>query len=157
MVMAWLISLTSLQLLGALILLTGMLYRWLLPKPIPGIPYNKVAAERLWGDAPDMLSAERVRVWQRSQFAVHGSPIVQLFMSPFQKPWVFVADFWTAQDVMVHRIHEFDRSSLTADSFSGVLPQFQMNYKSADVIYKHNKDLVKDLMTPSFLHEVGPC
>lgn len=31
------------------------LYRWLLPKPIPGIPYNKKAVGSILGDIPEML------------------------------------------------------------------------------------------------------
>lgn len=31
-----------------------LLYRALLPKPIPGIPHNKVSARRILGDAPDV-------------------------------------------------------------------------------------------------------
>jgi len=30
------------------------LYRQLLPKPIPGIPYNKRSAKRILGDIPDV-------------------------------------------------------------------------------------------------------
>jgi hypothetical protein len=31
-------------------------YRAILPKPIPGIPYNKDAAGKLLGDIPEMMS-----------------------------------------------------------------------------------------------------
>lgn len=30
-------------------------YRRILPKPIPGIPYNKDAANKLFGDIPEMM------------------------------------------------------------------------------------------------------
>lgn len=30
-------------------------YRAVLPKPIPGIPYNKNAASKIFGDAPEMM------------------------------------------------------------------------------------------------------
>jgi hypothetical protein len=36
--------------------------------------------------------------------------VVQLFTFPFQKPWVYVADFREAHDVMLRRPKEFDRS-----------------------------------------------
>ncbi|KAI1199823.1 hypothetical protein F5X97DRAFT_295498 [Nemania serpens] len=37
-----------------------LLYRRLLPKPIPGIPYNLEAAKQLFGDASDMFREVRV-------------------------------------------------------------------------------------------------
>lgn len=32
-----------------------MAYRRCLPKPIPGIPYNKDAAAKMFGDVPEMM------------------------------------------------------------------------------------------------------
>ena len=32
----------------------ALAYRAILPKPIPGIPYNKASASRILGDAPDV-------------------------------------------------------------------------------------------------------
>ena len=32
-----------------------LLYRWLLPKPIPGIPYNAKATKSIFGDIPDLF------------------------------------------------------------------------------------------------------
>lgn len=40
---------------GALLILY-LVYRAALPKPIPGIPYNKNAASKLFGDVPEMLA-----------------------------------------------------------------------------------------------------
>jgi hypothetical protein len=132
------------------------LLRWLaLPKPLRGIPYDQTSATRLAGDVPNMRNAKRVRVWLRHQFEKHNSPIVQVFMTPFQKPWVLVADFREAQDVMIRRTKEFDRSALTTDSFGGVMPESHINMKTADRRFKRNKELVKDLMTPAFLNEVS--
>lgn len=34
--------------------LVGFVYRALLPKPIPGIPYKKTSAKKLFGDAPEV-------------------------------------------------------------------------------------------------------
>ncbi|KAK0701274.1 cytochrome P450 [Lasiosphaeris hirsuta] len=70
--------------------------------------------------------------------------VVQIFMTPFGRPWVLVSDFWEAQDIMMRRTREFDKSSLTKDSFSALLPNYQ-----------HNRELVKDLMTPAFLDQVS--
>lgn len=144
---------TMLALASAIALTIGvtLLYYRLLPKPFTGIPYNKDAVGRLFGDAPDMKAAPRVRAWLRGQFAEHDSPIVQVFVVPFSKPWILVSDFREAQDVMLRRTADFDRSSLTTDSFGGVMQENHVCMKSSDPRFPHNRELVRDLMTPSFL------
>jgi len=152
------------QQLPVLVLLTAFasvvalllpLLRWAaLPKPIPGIPYNKLSANRILGDVPDMTKTGRVRFWMREQFAIHQSPIYQIFVHPFTKPWIMVADFREAQDVMMRRLDEFDKSTRTVDSFAGVLGSSFISMKSSNRLFKHNKDLLKDLMTSAYLNEV---
>jgi len=138
------------------LLLLSLILRWLLlPKPIPGIPFNRQSANRITGDNPDLKKAGRMRSWLRDQFTIHNSPIVQVFVAPFGKPWVLVSDFTEAYDIMTRRTKEFDRSSLTTDSFGGVMPSSHINMKSADPQFRHNKQLVRDLMTPVFLNEVS--
>jgi hypothetical protein len=41
--------------LGVLLVGLYAAYRAALPKPIPGIPYNKDAAHKLLGDVPEMM------------------------------------------------------------------------------------------------------
>lgn len=146
-----------LALASALVLTLGvtLLYYYFLPKPFPGIPYNRAAIGRLFGDAHDMKAAPRVRAWLRGQFAKHDSPIVQIFVVPFGKPWILVSDFREAQDVMLRRTADFDRSSLTTDSFGGVMPENHVCMKTSDPRFPHNRELVRDLMTPSFLSQVS--
>lgn len=140
---------------GSVIILLWFLRLAALPRPLPGIPYNKVSAGRIAGDVPELRKTGRTRAWLRDRFATHNSPIVQVFMAPFGKPWVLVSDFWEAQDVMVRRTREFDKGALTADSFGSLLPDYQIAMKAADPRYKHNRELVRDLMKPAFLHQAS--
>ena len=144
--------------IGTLIILASAIYRAALPKPIPDIPYNKISANRLLGDVPDMNTnaSSGLRYWMRDQFAIHNSPIVQIFVAPFKKPWVLVADFREAQDVVMRRGREFDKSSLTNESFSGVVAASHICMKSSDSRFKSNRELIKDLMSSQFLNEVIP-
>lgn len=136
-----------------LLLFAGV--RWtVLPKPIPGIPYNSCSAKSFFGDAHDMKKAQGVRFWMLDQFVRHNSPIAQVFVGPFEKPRVLVSDFKEAYDVLVRRSQEYDKSSLTSDSFSGVVPASLISMKSKNSRLKHNKELLRDLMTPSFLNAV---
>ncbi|KAH7468403.1 hypothetical protein FOMA001_g15745 [Fusarium oxysporum f. sp. matthiolae] len=105
---------------------------WLLPKPIPGIPYNENAVKSFMGDIPELRDAPNRREWWAQQPARHESPIVQVFMRPFDAPWVFVADYFEASDICMRRLKEFDRSD-----------------------FKKNKELIRDLMAPTFLQQAS--
>jgi len=80
-----------------IVLLVGfLLYRWALPKPISGIPYNKKSANSLLGDVPDALrhfvQTKEMGSFFLKRCAELDSPVFQIFAKPFQKPWVIVAD-----------------------------------------------------------------
>ncbi|KIX99549.1 uncharacterized protein Z520_05125 [Fonsecaea multimorphosa CBS 102226] len=136
-------------------------YRRLLPKPIPGIPYNKSATRSLFGDIPEMMSyiakTEEVWPWVADQIMKHQSPIVQVFARPFGRPWVILSDHRESYDILLRRTKEFDRSAFTADVFTGLVPEMHINFQSTEERFKLHRNLLKDLMTPAFLHEVaGP-
>ncbi|KAI1036032.1 hypothetical protein LB504_011390 [Fusarium proliferatum] len=130
-----------------------LLRRWLLPKPIPGIPYNENAVKSFMGDIPEFRDAPNRREWWAQQPARHLSPIVQVFMRPFGAPWVFVADYFEASDICMRRLKEFDRSDVTWEQFNGVVPGHHITLKSSDPKFKKNKELIRDLMTPTFLQQ----
>jgi len=133
------------------------LYRTALPKPIPGIPYNKDAARSVLGDVSAMVTYQsetgQIFPWMVSQSVKLNSPIVQLFLRPFQKPWVIITDFRESQDILLRRTREFDRSDFLGDVFVSLVPEFHISKKSTDEKFKSNRNLIKDLMTPAFLHE----
>ncbi|KAI8312741.1 Cytochrome P450 monooxygenase TRI13 [Colletotrichum sp. SAR11_240] len=135
------------------------LYRWLLPKPIPGIAYNPEATASLLGDAPAMIKEVAVtgefRVWCAKQVVKMNSPLCQIFIKPFSKPWVLVADFREAKDILTRR-REFDKSSFLSDGMA-CMGYFHGIYTTGDK-FKANRQLIQDLMTSSFLdNHVGPA
>ncbi|KAK2668885.1 Cytochrome P450, E-class, group I [Fusarium oxysporum f. sp. vasinfectum] len=132
-----------------------LLRRWLLPKPIPGIPYNANAVKSFMGDIPEFRDAPNRREWWAQQPARHQSPIVQVFMRPFGAPWVFVADYFEASDICMRRLKEFDRSDVTWEQFNGVVPGHHITLKSSDPKFKKNKELIRDLMAPTFLQQAS--
>ncbi|EXJ69984.1 uncharacterized protein A1O5_07057 [Cladophialophora psammophila CBS 110553] len=136
-------------------------YRRLLPRPIPGIPYNESATHSLFGDIPEMMNymarTEEVWPWIADQVTKHQSPIVQVFARPFARPWVIISDHRESCDVLLRRTKEFDRSNFTADVFTGLVPDMHISFKSTEEQFKLHRNLLKDLMTPAFLHAVtGP-
>ncbi|KAI9902089.1 hypothetical protein N3K66_003906 [Trichothecium roseum] len=129
-------------------------YQWLLPRPIPGIPYNPEAARRILGDIPSMLRDERGAMdWLLAQSQRHSGPVCQLFLRPFGRPFVLLSDFREAQDIMMRR-KEWDRSDYSIEIFSGQAPEHHINKKTGPA-WKSHRRLLQDLMMPTFLKGVA--
>jgi hypothetical protein len=135
-----------------------LVYRAALPHPIPGIPYNKDAAKSILGDVPEFLryvkeNKGQALQWWNLQIAKHDTPVFQLFLKPFGRPVVIVADFREAQDVLLRRHKEFDRSTIFEEIFGSILPYHHIGQKTTEKV-KAQKRLLADTMMPSFLNEV---
>lgn len=161
-------SLPTLYLILALLMVSlYALYRQLLPKPIPGIYYNASSASSLLGDWLDLARTVGVAgefgPWFAAQVAKAGVPICQVFVRPFGKPWVLLADYREAHDILSRRTApahnaDFDKSALITDSFS-CLGDFTaaLQVTTRGERLKSSRALMQDLMAPSFLHGVmGP-
>lgn len=152
-------STSILILIGGAATLLYVLYRWALPRPIPGIPYNKDSAQSILGDIPGLVEADiktrQIFPWMTAQVVKLNSPIIQLFCRPLGKPWVVVTDFRESQDILLRRTREFDRSDHFAEVFDGLVPDLHLHMKSREERFKQNRNLMNPLMTPSFLNEVS--
>lgn len=119
---------------GVLAVLLYGLYQWLLPKPLPDIPYNKSSAKSLLGDIPrlvkEVAKTGDFADYIRKESSKHNSPITQLFLTPFGKPDLVVCDYWEAQDVFLHRTKEFDRSNFVREIFWGTSSDHQIGKKT---------------------------
>ncbi|OHF01717.1 cytochrome P450 [Colletotrichum orchidophilum] len=139
-------------------LLLYLFYKWALPKPIPGIPYNVEATKHILGDIPSVQEAMKrtgeFNAWineQTDKFA--DTPIFQVFIRPLGKPLLILSDFREAQDILLRR-KEFDRSSLDADLLEGAGRNHHIHLKTGDK-WKRHRRLLQDLMSPQFLNEVA--
>ena len=135
---------------GAITLLIRLAY----PRPIPGIPHNHAAARSLMGDLPEIRKSRHVRPWFLQQCQIHQSAIVQIFRGLFTSPSVIISDYREVNDLLTRRHAEFCRG-LKNDAFAGILPHAHPSLETFDPRFKENRELVKDLMTPSFLDTVG--
>jgi hypothetical protein len=145
--------------LGMIAAAVYTLYQWLLPKPIPGIAYNPDATKLLFGDAPDMLREISVTgefgTWCARQVKKMDSPVCQVFIRPFSKPTVLVADFRESRDILMRR-REFDKSKFISDGMA-CLGNFHGLFQTGER-FRSNRKLVQDLMTSSFLNgHAGPA
>ncbi|XPS93172.1 hypothetical protein M3J09_002540 [Ascochyta lentis] len=152
---------SPLLVVASLFLGACLLYSWLLPKPIPGIPYNRKATKSVFGDIPDMIDhlnhSTTVTDWIEAQNIKHNSPIVQLFFYVFQKPVVVISDFKESQDILMRRSKEFDKPDMISDLFYGLVREHHSLLKSGDDKFKSQRKWLQDLMSQMFLHGVaGP-
>ncbi|KAK4235980.1 cytochrome P450 [Achaetomium macrosporum] len=136
-------------------------YRAALPKPLKGIPYNRNAVDKLFGDVPEMIGyvmrTKRIFCWLTSLTARHQSPIIQAFVQPMGLPWVVVTDPYESQDILLRRTKEFDRSGFFGDLIGGILPEQHIQFISSDDRFKKNRNLINHLMAPTFITQVlGP-
>ena len=87
---------TAVAATSSLFLAAFLFYRWLLPTPIPGIPFNPEALKSLFGDIPSLLehlkTSKTISTWVVSHSIRHNAPMVQVFANPFGKPWVVIND-----------------------------------------------------------------
>lgn len=144
--------------LALLALVAYAAYRQALPKPLPGIPYNPAAAGRVLGDLPELFALVKegdTRSFFSSIAARLNSPIVQFFGVPFARPILLVSDFRAAQDILLRRSKEFDRPMQQIEALKGVLANHHITMQTSDPQFRKNRELVKDLMTPNFLHTVN--
>ncbi|KAI0438162.1 cytochrome P450 [Xylaria telfairii] len=134
-------------------------YRRGFPRPLPGIPYNSAALNKFMGDYPEIKeyikSGKGYRVWLGSLSSRHNSPVTQVFLAPYSRPCVVLSDYRESFDILTRRTKEFDRSGRTAATVRGIVPNSLITMTSSDPRFKGNKELTKDLMTPSFLNEVS--
>ncbi|KAI1262660.1 cytochrome P450 [Xylariaceae sp. FL1019] len=145
-------------LLGLLVVALYLGYRAILPKPLDGIPYNRDAANKLFGDIPEMMSyvmkTKRIFCWLTSLTARHNSVITQAFIKPGSLPWVVITDPMEAQDILLRR-KEFDRSGFFGQLISGILPEQHIQFLSSDSRFKNNRNLINHLMAPTFIRTVS--
>ena len=155
-----LLAIVVLVVLGARLLL-GLVRQLLLPKPIPGIPYIEASAQSIMGDIPAMTEHIKATdgtfvTYLRSVMERLNSPVVQVFMFPLGKPMVLLGDFAEAHDMLLRRENEFERSATLGDLLLGILPRHHVHLPTGPQ-WKSQRLLIRDLMTPSFLHNVaGP-
>lgn len=143
---------------GAVLIAFYGLYRWLLPKPLSGIPYNPESTRSLFGDIPSLVKEVSrtgdMAGWIHKQAERSRSPVTQVFLKPFGLPSLLISDFREAQDVLLHRSKEFDRSGFTKELFYGVGRDHHITMKTGPE-WKGRRRLLQDLMSPGFLNNVA--
>lgn len=135
-----------------------LIYRLALPKPIPGIPYNKTSASRLLGDIPDLAADTKRRgdvyLWFLDQNMRAGRVMNQIFIQPFGPPAIILADGRETRDILVNRTADFDRSHLVRNLLRPVVGRAQITLPTGPT-WKAHRRLVQDTMSAKFLNNVA--
>ncbi|KAH8629616.1 hypothetical protein IG631_16873 [Alternaria alternata] len=135
-----------------------LIYRWALPKPIPGIPYDKKVARNIFGNLPELISWQKVHgrpiLYMTDYCRSLGSPLAQVWLGPLRKPALVLTDFTEIENLTQRRAKEFGRDRDFTQSFRYVVPEFHVALEKEDPRYSANKDLLKDTMTPAFLQNI---
>lgn len=134
------------------------LYWQALPKPLPGIPYTKKSRWRFFGDAFDFVkytkdTGEGFR-WFATKAAETQSPIFQVFLAPFSKPVVIVADIQEVIDMATRRTREFDRGGFLTGWVGILFPEGTISMPSHDK-FKDQRNIWSSTMTSQFLNSVS--
>jgi len=133
------------------------LYERLLPQPLAGIPYDQKSARRVLGDGPEMLhevqATGEIHVWILKKVYQLQEPLVQLFVQPFSRPWVILADAVEAQNLMTRR-PEFERSDFDR---TGLFSLDGFHSRLMSDAWKRSRAWIQDFLSPNFLtNTAGP-
>ncbi|KAK8079992.1 Cytochrome P450 oxidoreductase [Apiospora hydei] len=135
-------------------------YLRLLPRPIPGIPYHKHSAKRLFGDLPDYVASYRKHgefyQYRHESVKKLGFPMYQFFMTPLSKPLIVLEDPREVEDICLRRNREFDRAPLTSNIL-GVVMLHSSIVKKTGPAWRAQRKPWLSVMAPDFLRRVvGP-
>lgn len=143
----------------------GLVYilgrRWLLPKPYPGIPYNKESLHRIAGDIPILNPViEATNEFSHAAFTITtrrlGVPMAQLLLPGYRRPLIVLEDPREAEDIMIRRNKEFDRGASTVEMFAPFFQHATLGQHTTPEL-KARKRLWQDVMGVDFLRRVaGP-
>ncbi|KAI1798530.1 cytochrome P450 [Daldinia bambusicola] len=141
----------------ALSLVPFLIRRFIYPRPLPGIPYDKDSAQRVIGDYGTITGIHKELTEWAYPFTRHRShqlksPIHQYFPSPFSKPHVMVDDPRETADIIMRRPKEFDRSM--ADGVFQMLLPHSTVARPTTPEWKVLRRTWQDTMHPSFLNGV---
>lgn len=144
--------------IACVVVFLTFIYYEAIPKPIPGIPYTHRTRWNPFGDAFDFVrytkeTGEGWR-WFATKAAELQSPVFQVFIAPFSKPIVVVADIQEIIDMATRRTKEFDRGGYVTKWVGMLFPQGTMSMPSHNK-FKDQRNIWSSTMTSEFLNGVS--
>lgn len=146
---------------GVFVIVWNVAHALLVPKPIPGVPYNTLARYMPWGDLITLgihnWTTGGVFDWFSLQCLKHRSPLIQLFVPSFSTthPTLVLADLREIEDVVTRRVGEVDRADTMHVWFGLVAPRATIGLKSENKAFKEQRRLWNVVLSPPFLEGVA--
>ncbi|KAF2115954.1 cytochrome P450, partial [Lophiotrema nucula] len=134
--------------------------RLLIPRPIPGIPYNRLSSLMPWGELVTLglynFSTGEVFSWLSLQCLKYQSPVIQLFIPSFSNthPVVIISDLREVEDIVTKRGNEIDRAPLMHDFFGLLVPNATIGMGTNDR-FKKQRRLWNSILSPTFLDSIA--
>lgn len=153
----WDVSMIQYSLLGSATVFLAIFWLWrqLLPKPYPGIPYNEHSAKRITGDVPDLIPAIKARnEISESLFQITtqklGTPIAQVLFPGIGRPLITLEDPREIEDILVRRNKEFDRAKMSIDIVAPMFPNGELAQYTTPELRVQKREWA-EVMRPDFL------
>ncbi|KAK4506666.1 hypothetical protein PRZ48_000398 [Zasmidium cellare] len=135
-----------------------LLSRAALPTPLPGIPYVPGSEKNILGNLPFALQHVKTAGRFSSYFYKPAedlqTPLLQLFMRPFGRPWILLCDGREAQDLMTRRAHEFEYADFAIDLHRATWPNTLASLKTNDR-WRANRRMLGETSTSKYVNSVG--
>lgn len=82
-----------------------------------------------------------------------NSPIGQVFVNPFGRPWILLSDLHEVKEILAHRRGEWDTAHFLADGLAS-FENFHGRFLTGPA-FRANRQLTKELMGTRFLRDHG--
>lgn len=131
-----------------------------IPKPLPGIPYNKLSYLLPWGDLVSLgisfFARGEVFAWFNAQSHHHRSPLFQAFIPSFSvsSPVLVVTDPVEVREIVTRRLSSIDRSRLMGLWFGLLAPGASIGMSSG-ACFRALRWAWNSMLSPVFLGSVG--
>lgn len=145
--------------LGATVLFY-ILRLFFVPKPLPGIPYNRLSYLLPWGDLLSLGISFFVRgevfAWFNAQSHQHRSPLFQTFLPSFSmsSPVLVVTDPVEVREIVTRRLSSIDRSRLMGLWFGLLAPGASIGMSSG-ASFRALRWIWNSMLSPVFLGSLG--
>lgn len=136
------------------------IWRKLLPKPYPGIPYNEESARRITGDIPSLipLMQQEKTGFSTAVFALTtqklGTPVAQFLFPGIRKPFIIIDDPLEIEDILHRRNKEFDKAPTAINLMQPLFPRGTLSQYTTPEL-RAQKRVWADVMSAEFLRKAA--
>jgi len=134
----------------------------LIPRPIRGVPYDRLSYIQPWGHLGSLGLHSglgfggKVFDWFPLQCVALESPLVQTFIPSISRihPVLILSDLREIEDLVKRRTSQIDRADIMHTWFGLLVPKASIGLKSKSEGFRIQRSLWNVILSPKFLNEV---